>query len=130
MSAESIVTPDINEREEYRLPYQGAFEYTCESDSGVARWSSVSHQGACITMGRYLSPGRLIRISQENHALIGSVVWCKPTRTPNTFVAGIRFMDNGVEASFMVLSTMVHHMLTTRQQQAFKQPNQQPLAAQ
>jgi len=127
MSAEAIALPNINERESLRLPYQGEFEYTCDRDTGTARWSSVSHQGACISMGRYLIPGRLIRICQDEHELIGKVVWCKPTHHDNTFVAGIRFMDNGIEASFMVLSTMVQHMLQSRL--ATKQ-NQQPITVQ
>ena len=128
MSAEAIALPAINEREGFRLPFQGEFNYTCDNNSGTACWSSVSHQGACITMGRYLSPGRLVRISQDNHELIGSVVWCKPTHNNHSFVAGIRFMDNGIEASFMVLSTMVQHMLDTRRTKHIQK--QQPITVQ
>ncbi len=124
MNAEAVALPNINEREGFRLPFQGEFEYTCDKYTGSACWSSVSPQGACIRMGRYLKPGRLIRVTQDNHELIGSVVWCKPTHQDNIFVAGIRFMDNGVEASFMVLSTMVQHMLNTHIQK------QEPLAVQ
>ena len=122
MNAEAIAVPNINERASFRLPYQGEFEYTCDNTNGTACWSSVSHHGACIRMGRYLKPGRLIRISQDNHELIGNVVWYKPTHEDKTFVAGIRFMDNGVEASFLVLSTMVQHMLNSHNLK------QQPLA--
>lgn len=130
MSTEAIMHPGINEGEGFRVPYQGELEYTCESISGTACWSSVSHQGASITIGRYLSPGRLIQINQDSHDLIGYVVWCKPTQETDTFLAGIRFIDKGIEVSFVMLSTMVQNMLLTRQANRLNQRNQQPLTVQ
>jgi hypothetical protein len=54
MNAEAVALPNINEREGFRLPFQGEFEYTCDKYTGSACWSSVSPKGACIRMERYL----------------------------------------------------------------------------
>ena len=78
-------------------------------------------------MGRYLSPGRLIQITQDEHELIGYVVWCKPTQHTETFLAGIRFIETGIEASFTVLSARVQDLLGTRQHNTF---NQEPISVQ
>ncbi|MFP6581150.1 MAG: PilZ domain-containing protein [Candidatus Hydrogenedentota bacterium] len=114
MSAEAIAIPIRNERQDSRVPFQGEFEYTCDGLSGTAHWSSMSDQGACVTLGRYLRPTRLIRFSKDGHDIFGSVVWCKPKDNSESFVAGVRFIDGGVEASFMVLSTIVQQMVRNR----------------
>jgi hypothetical protein len=111
MSAEAIAIPFENKREEARVPFTGEFEYTCDGLSGAAQWSSMSDNGACVTMGRYLRPTRLIRFTKDNHEVFGVVVWCKPQERSESFVAGVRFIDGGVEASFMVLSTIVQQMI-------------------
>jgi hypothetical protein len=116
MSAEAITIPLENERHESRLPFDGEFEFTCDGQSGAARWCSMSHQGACISIGRYLRPTRLIRIEKDGHEIFGSVVWCQPTTNSESFVAGIRFIDGSVEASFIVLSAMVQQMVRGRKQ--------------
>ena len=114
MSAEAIALPTIEQRSDERVPLQGTFEYTCDGQRGEARWSSMSHEGARISMRRYLRPGRLIRIVQDSHEIFGTVIWCKPISRSTFFVAGIRFTDGSVEASFMVLSAMVQQMVRSR----------------
>ena len=114
MSAEAIALPAIEQRQDERVSYQGAFDYTYEGNKGEAYWSSMSHDGACISMRRYLRPGRLIRISQDGHEIFGTVIWCKPKSRSTFFIAGIRFTDGSAEASFMVLSAMVQQMVRSR----------------
>ena len=114
MSAEAITLPAIEDRRDGRISLSGTFEYTCDNESGEARWSSMSHDGASISIGRYLRPGRLIRIEQDGHEIFGMVVWCKPCENSSYFAAGIRFTDGSVQASFMVLSAMVQQMLRSR----------------
>ena len=121
MSAEAI---DINaidiavqdERNDVRTDIHGEFEYTCDGQEGTGCWSSMSHDGACIQLGRYLRPTRLIRINKDGHDIFGAVVWCRPTANSESFVAGIRFIDGGVEASFLILSAMVQQMVRSRKQ--------------
>lgn len=114
MSAEAIALPEIDERNDERVPIHGTFKYTCDGEVGDARWTSMSHDGACITIGRYMRPGRLIRVCQDGHEVFGTVVWCKPTSNSTSFLAGIRFTDGSVEASFLVLSAMVQQMVRSR----------------
>lgn len=121
MNAEAIVLPNINERATFRSPFLGKFEYICASMSGTASWSSASHQGASITIGRYLSPGRLIQICQDKLDVIGYVVWCKPTQETGTFLAGIRFIDKGIDDTIDILATVKQKMLLSRQNKSLKQ---------
>lgn len=116
MSAEALAIPLEDERHDNRLPFDGEFEFACDGQAGKAHWSSMSHQGACITIGRYLRPTRLIRIEKDGHEIFGTVVWCQPTTNSESFVAGIRFIDGSVEASFIVLSAMVQQMVRGRKQ--------------
>ena len=111
MSAEAITLPTIEERGDDRVSLRGKFDYTCDCETGEASWSSMSQDGACISLGRYLRPGRLIGIEQDGHELLGMVVWCKPSAYSSSFSAGIRFTDGSAQASFMVLSAMVQQML-------------------
>lgn len=73
MSAEAITLPTMDERRDDRISLKGTFEYTCDCETGEAGWSSTSHDGACISLDRYLRPGRLIRIEQDGHELLGMV---------------------------------------------------------
>lgn len=114
MSAEAIAVPPIDERRDERISLEGTFEYTSDCETGEGRWSSMNHDGACISIGRYLRPGRLIRIEQDGHEILGMVVWCKPNEYSTSFTSGVRFTDGSVEASFMVLSAMVQQMVQSR----------------
>lgn len=116
MSAEALELTIQDERVESRTSVHGTFEYTCDGQEGTGCWSSMSHDGACIKLGRYMRPTRLIRITKDGHDIFGSVVWCRPTTNSETFVAGIRFIDGGVEASFLILSAMVQQMVRSRKQ--------------
>ena len=116
MSAEALEIAVNDERNDVRANVHGEFEYTCDGEDGTGCWSSMSHDGACIKLGRYLRPTRLIRITKDGHDIFASVVWCRPTTNSESFVAGIRFIDGGVEASFLILSAMVQQMVRSRKQ--------------
>jgi hypothetical protein len=114
MSAEAATFPEVEDRKQDRLPIHGSFVYTYDGHSGDAEWNSYSHEGASISMKRYLRPGRLIHVSQDGHDIFGTVVWCRPTLGSTSFLAGIRFTDGSVEASFLILSAMVQNMIRSR----------------
>lgn len=114
MSAEAIELNMENERSNARTEVHGEFEYTCDGQKGTGCWSSMSHDGACLRLGRYLRPTRLIRIEKDGHEIFGSIIWCRPTQHSESFVAGIRFIDGGIEASFLILSAMVQQMVRSR----------------
>lgn len=62
-------------------------------DKGWARWCSVSRDGACIHLGRYLRPGKQIMLRSRGthgHEFKARVVWCRPVNGGAHFVAGLK----------------------------------------
>ena len=70
-------------------------------DKGWARWCSVSCDGACIHLGRYLRPGKHLMLrsneaSDMAHDLEfkARVVWCRPVAAGAHFVAGLKIFHD------------------------------------
>ncbi len=81
------------ERKLNRTPATGEFRYFDDTDeSGVANWCTVSKDGACISINRYLRPGRGLVIVGEGATLHGRIVWCRSIDGSKSFVAGVRIL--------------------------------------
>jgi hypothetical protein len=75
----ALAMPMQDERKSRRLPLTGKFEYEhADGEHGEASWRSISLDGACVQIGRYLRPGRRMRISYHGLDLTLRVVWCRP----------------------------------------------------
>lgn len=97
MSAQVAQCLLINERETNRVPLSGRIQYRYGlDDHGTAAWRSIGRDGACISLGRYLRPGRHITLLCDGRSgapeVSGRVVWCRPALDGQTFVAGVRFL--------------------------------------
>ena len=76
-----------------RQPATGKFRYYDDTDEhGVANWCTVSKDGACISINRYLRPGRSLVIVGEGAPLHGRIVWCRPMDGSTSFIAGVRIL--------------------------------------
>lgn len=113
MGTHALAIPATDERASRRIPFQGKFEYRCDEDEcGVAEWRSVSREGVCIRIGRYLRPGRHMRVAFYGLELRARVIWCSATADGNHFVAGLRVVNSGPEASMLTLSAIVQRLVS------------------
>ena len=81
---------------ERRCPVNGRLDYVCgDSDAGKAQWQDVSRCGARVRMGRYILPGRMLRLRFTSGRGAGSVeinarvAWCRQMPGTLDFVAGL-----------------------------------------
>ncbi len=112
MGASALTIPTAEERRSRRIPFRGAFEYRYDgSERGKAEWCSVGREGACIRIGRYLSPGRRMRVECNGLDLEARVVWCRATAEGDRFVAGLQIVNGGAEASMLALSAIVQRLI-------------------
>ncbi len=82
---------------ELRTPLEGPLTLRCNAkDTAPAHWANISRTGAGIRMGRYLRPGRRVRLFFDSPEHPGKsvemnahVIWCKPRRTGHVFDAGM-----------------------------------------
>ena len=112
MGASAITIPTTEERRSRRVPYRGEFEYRYDaSESGKAQWCSIGREGACIRIGRYLRPGRRMRVECHGLDLEARVIWCRATADGDRFVAGLQIVNGGAEASMLALSAIVQRLI-------------------
>ena len=112
MGAHALTIPRVDERRSGRAPFHGEFEYRYDTDhSGMAEWCSVGREGACVRIGRYLRPGRLVRFECHGLDLEARVIWCRATSDGDRFVAGLQIVDGGAEASMLALSAIVQRLI-------------------
>lgn len=101
MNAEAMVMPETDERNSERVQFDGPLSYRYDlNEHGFAKWCSVGREGACISLGRYLRPGRHVTLMSGSEAegpleISGRIVWCRPTSDGREFVAGLRIFDDG-----------------------------------
>lgn len=114
-AVEALAVPAREERQSGRLAYHGEFAYEYEDgDHGTASWRSISADGACIQIGRYLRPGRRLRIDFHGLELNMRVVWCLPVHGGQRFVAGVQLLNGGPELALVTLMAIVQRLTTHR----------------
>ena len=91
---------------ELRTPMGGEVAYvTGCGEGGQAQWINISRTGAAVVLGRYLRPGRLIRLdtaraSHEGECTIpAEVAWCIPAPGSLYFHAGLRIVRKDPETA-------------------------------
>ena len=111
MGAIALAMPMQDERKSRRLPLTGKFEYEHEDgEQGEASWRSISVDGACVQIGRYLRPGRKMQISYHGIDLTLRVVWCRPAGSDEWFVAGVQVLNGGPELALVTLMAVVQRL--------------------
>ena len=111
MGAYAMAMPVREERRCGRLPMVGSFE--CEYEDGAhgeATWRSISLEGACVRIGRYLRPGRTMDVSYHGLDLELRVVWCRPSANEEFFTAGVQVVNGGPELALMTLMALVQRL--------------------
>jgi len=109
-----LAMPKQDERKSRRLPLTGGFEYEhSDGEHGEASWRSISLDGACVQIGRYLRPGRQMRVSYRGHDMIMRVVWCRATGDEN-FLAGVQVVNGGPELALVTLMAAARRLATRR----------------
>ncbi len=112
MGAATLTIPPTEERRSRRVPFRGEIEYRYDgNESGKAQWCSVGREGACIRIGRYLRPGRHIRVQCHGLDLEARVIWCRATAEGDHFVAGLQIVNGGAEASMLALSAIAQRLI-------------------
>jgi len=95
-------------RETPRVPFAGAFDYEYEGgEAGTGLWRSMSPDGACVQVGRYMRPGRVLRVRYYGCELVLRVVWCRQADASVRFVAGVQLVEGGPELALMTLMALV-----------------------
>ena len=111
MGASALTIPTTEERSSGRTQFRGQFEYRYDADeNGKAQWCSVGREGACIRIGRYLSPGKRMRVECQGLELEARVIWCRATVDGDHFVAGLQIINGGAEASMLALSAIAQRL--------------------
>ena len=114
MGVVALAMPMQDERKSRRLPMTGGFKYEHEDgERGDALWRSISLDGACMQIGRYLRPGRTMRASYQGLDLNMRVVWCRAIDGEN-FVAGVRVINGGPEMALMTLMAVARRLASRR----------------
>ena len=112
MSAEAIAYTETEERQTKRVPYRGVVEYGVGcGGTGKAEWVNVSHSGASLRLGRYLKPGRMLRINTYASEFSGQVVWCHALPDGESFEVGIEMVNEPLEASLTVLAAVARRLM-------------------
>ena len=107
-----------DQRRFFRVPYAGVVRYWYAPDEdGTAKCCDVGQGGVCLSLGRYLRPGRRVMLSVSGPEASttgaefkGEVVWCRPAATPCIFLAGVRVWHDDPETPD-TLASMVHQGL-------------------
>jgi len=113
MGAHALAMPRQEERRTRRVALRGEFEYQYEDgEVGRATWKSISLDGACLQAGRYLRPGRKIRVDYRGVEMNLRVVWCRASNGGENFVAGVQILNGGPELALMTLMAVVQRLMT------------------
>lgn len=96
LSGLAIETEDQRESER-RIAFGTLVYQDSPQDKGWARWCSVSRDGACIHLGRYLRPGKHLMLRSHGahrSEFKARVVWCRPVAGGAHFVAGLKIFHD------------------------------------
>lgn len=104
---------------EPRTRMQGRLAYTCDAGhAGHAQWLDLSRVGACILLGRYVKPGRELRLRLDSPLASGGrlelrarVLWCRQVQQGPEFAAGLYIRRDTPEMAlgFAVLGHAARH---------------------
>jgi len=112
MGVQAFAIPTTDERRARRVSMNGLFEFkSADDESGKGEWQSVSRDGARIRTGRYLRPGRELRIAYHGRALDARVVWSRAEDDGEQFVAGVELISKTPEASLLMLTAIVQRLV-------------------
>lgn len=112
MGAHALAMPRHEERRTRRVALRGEFEYTFDdAERGQAIWRSISLDGACIEIGRYLRPGRKLRIDYRGLEMNMRVVWCRAVQGSENFVVGVQVLNGGPELALMTLMAVAQRLV-------------------
>lgn len=92
---------------EVRKDLTGPVTYDYEADGlGTARWMDVSWNGARIRLGRYLRPGKQVRLTFTTPvaesgmaSVLTRVAWCRQVSDGLDFEAGLQIFRRDAEAA-------------------------------
>lgn len=104
MSISGLAIASEDQRTSQRVVALGTLIYqVSREDKGWARWCSVSRDGACIHLGRYLRPGKYVMLRTNgahatNVEFKARVVWCRPVAGGVHFVAGLKIYRDSPES--------------------------------
>jgi len=92
---------------ESRKGLTGSVTYDYEADGlGTARWMDVSWNGAKIRLGRYLRPGKQVRLTFTTlvaesgmASVLTRVAWCRQVPDGVDFEAGLQIFRRDPEAA-------------------------------
>ena len=111
MGAHALAMPRHEERQAHRVVLAGQFNYEFEAEAGRGAWRSISLDGACIQTGRYMRPGRPLRIEYLGLELNARVVWCRPMNNGESFVTGVQVLNGGPELALMTLMAVARRLV-------------------
>jgi len=102
------------EMRELRTPLAGAITYASGcGEAGRADWLNISRSGASLRLGRYLRPGRTIRLEPARwmagapSAIPAEIAWCAPVSGTLKFRAGLRILRGDPEVALFI-TTLCH----------------------
>lgn len=105
MELSGLAVATVEQRTSDRWSAFGTLSYQdAPDDRGWARWCSVSRDGACIHLGRYLRPGKhiMLRLHESSERCAAEfkarVVWCRPIAAGAHFVAGLKIFHDEPES--------------------------------
>ncbi|MCC6143977.1 MAG: PilZ domain-containing protein [Candidatus Hydrogenedentes bacterium] len=112
------MTAAPNLMREPRTPLNGSFRYVTAQGESTGLWRNISRVGACVELGRYLMPGRSVRLLLNPTELDAveveaQVVWCRQVPGRLCFEAGVRIYRRQPETAlaFAALHYEAQHPL-------------------
>ncbi|MBI4559241.1 MAG: PilZ domain-containing protein [Candidatus Hydrogenedentes bacterium] len=106
-----------------RVPYSAGVTYRYGvNEGGIAASANLGRGGACLTLGRYLRPGRYVMLSfeaapadNEPVELKAQVMWCRPTNDAKRFEAGVRIFHDEPDVNVALSELLYDAMLRAGQ---------------
>lgn len=104
---QSAIRVDSNQerRAFVRMPFEHSLKWEeADSDSGEGTLSDVGRTGLCVSLNRYLRPGRKVNVFFEGIMYNGSmvaiparIVWSRAKFESNIFMAGLQILHDDPE---------------------------------
>jgi hypothetical protein len=101
------MTPKSSPIREQRTALTGSLTFAYGTEhTGTAQWRNISRTGAQVRMGRFLRPGRTLRLQFDSPLQPGRlvevearIVWCSPKATTHQFNTGIAILRQDPETA-------------------------------
>ncbi len=107
----ALATKFVEQRGSRRVPLTGRVYYTYSDGTGVHAsagcWRDISRRGACLRLGRYLTPGRFLLLELpkqeggqgQSIQVKACVAWCQPLKGSSHFLAGVQLYRSEPEVT-------------------------------